>query len=99
MGKHKVIICLFTVNLLIWDLESKKGGQQKNDLHLDLIFFSSGYKKVGNEEHFLINNFGKTMTYITDHSQICLHKQNICATGCQVMLSWKLGDFWLHSVV
>lgn len=39
MGKHKVIICLFTVNLLIWDLESEKGGQQKNDLHLDLIFF------------------------------------------------------------
>ncbi|TRZ16758.1 hypothetical protein HGM15179_010353 [Zosterops borbonicus] len=40
-------------------------------------------RKVGNEDHFLINNFGKTMTYITDHSQICLHKQNICATGCQ----------------
>lgn len=38
MGKHKVIICLCTVNLLIWGLVSEKGGHQKSDLHLGLCW-------------------------------------------------------------
>lgn len=98
MGKHKVIICLFTVNLLFWGLVSEKGGQQKSDLHLDLcwgfvywfffFFLARGRKNLlGHEDNFLINNFCKTVTYITDHSQICLHKQSIYATRCQVMFS------------
>lgn len=39
MGKHKVIICLFAVKILIWGLGSEKGGQQKRVTYIWILFF------------------------------------------------------------